>query len=63
MPLGARTHSLTAAGADAAGAAQRLAMLDILHGPRGLFRHMDGAAAKQCATCSEGCQFCEGHTN
>lgn len=56
-------HHLTAAGADAAGAAQRFAMLDILNGPGRLFRDMDGTAAKQCATCSEGCQFCEGHTN
>ena len=63
MTRGAMAHDLPTAGASAAGAAQRLAMLDILHGPGRLFRHMDGTAAKQCATCSEGCQFSEGHTN
>ena len=63
MARGALAHHLPATWACAAGAAQRLAMLDILHGPGRLFRHMDGAAAEQSATCSEGCQFSEGHTN
>ena len=63
MARGAMAHCLMAPRTDAAGAAQRLAMLDILHGPGRLFRDMDGAAAKQRATCSEGCQFSEGHTN
>ena len=63
MARGAMAHHLPAAGASAAGAAQRLAMLDVLHGPGGLFRDMNGAAAKQCAACGKGRKFCEGHTN
>jgi hypothetical protein len=60
---GGAMADLAAAGASAAGAAQRLAVLDILHGPGRLFRDMDGAAAEQGTACGEGRQFCEGHTN
>ena len=65
MTRGAMAHNtgLTASGTNAAGAAQRLAMFDILDLTGRLFRDMNGAAAKQCTTCSKGCQFSEGHTN
>jgi hypothetical protein len=63
MAGGVMANDLPATGADAAGAAQRLAMFDILHRPGRLFRDMHGAATKQCAACGKGRQFCEGHTN
>jgi hypothetical protein len=65
MTRGTVAHymSCMASRPNAARAAQRLAVLDILDLPGRLFRDMNSAAAKQCATCSKGCQFSEGHPN